>query len=270
METSTTSEATSLGWQTHISRTSVGSLSRAGFSDQQSRLVNGLEDVIRAVRSLELPYFRYEDLARKGDVGEGETYRVEQCSSRDHVVAVKHLKMNQDISEHDTFRRRLRAVVLEIQVMKHPPLRAHPNLPSVFGYGWKTIGDSILPFIVVEYAGLGTLRDHIKNNDLRPESHIRDLEILLGDVVSGLIALHSCGIVHGDVKLDNVLVFPSRDNPALAIAKVADFGHAVVLNDAPSSTSMGQLRYYGTTMLVKSEILTSLSFCATRGKDLND
>lgn len=249
MDTPVTSVATSLGWQTHISRTSVGSLSCAAFSDEQSRLVNGLEDVIRAVRSLNLPRFRYEDLVRQRDLGEGETYRVEECRSRNHVVAIKHLKVNNDSAEQAKFGSRLRAVVLEIQVMRHPPLEAHPNLPSVFGYGWKTLNNSILPFIVVEYAGLGTFREWVRNKGVQPEfGNLKDIEVLLGDVVSGLSALHSCGIAHGDVKLDNVLILPSRDNPAMAIAKITDFGHAVVSNDAPKSDSAGKLRYYGTTM----------------------
>lgn len=248
MNTPMTSVATSLSWQTSISRTSVGSLSCAAFSDQQSRLVNVPEDVIRAVESLELPRLRNEDLVRHRDLGEGETYRVEECLSGNHVVAVKHLKVNKDSSDQAKFGSRLAAVVLEIRIMRHPPLKAHPNIPSVFGYGWKTLHNNLLPFIVVEYAGLGTLREYIKKNEICPQSHLRDIAVLLGDVVSGLSALHSCDIVHGDIKLDNVLVLPSRDNPAMAIAKIADFGHAVVLNDIHNMDGTRNVRYYGTTM----------------------
>lgn len=248
MDSSATSVGTSLGWQTHLSRTSVGSLSCAAFSDQQSRLVNGLEDLIRAVTSLNLPRFRYEDLVKQGLLGEGATFRVERCRSRDLTVAVKHLKVNQNASEQATFRRRLRSVMLEVQIMKHAPLKAHPNFPSVLGHGWNTLSNCILPFIVVEYAGLGTLREYIQSRGLTPEYHLRHIEILLGDVVSGLSALHSCGIIHGDLKLDNVLVGPSRENPALALAKVADFGHAIVLNDVAKKDDVGYSRYYGTLM----------------------
>lgn len=235
-------------WQTHLSRTSVGSLSCVALSDPQDHLVNGLEDVIRAVMSLKLPCFRYGDLIRQDPLGEGETYRVERCISRDGaVVAVKHLKGNMNGFEQSAFHRRLRSVVLEVQIMRHPPLRAHPNFPSVFGYGWNTQGSTILPFIVVECASLGTLREYIKSHGLLPVSHLRDIEILLGDVVSGLSALHSCDIVHGDVKLDNVLVVPSRDNPAMALAKITDFGHAIILNDKTKKGTR-RIRYAGTTM----------------------
>lgn len=103
---------------------------------------------------------------------------------------------------------------------------------------------------MVEYAGLGTLREYFKGHDGLPQGHgLGNIVILLGDVASGLSALHTCGIVHGDIKLDTVLVSPSRDTPAKAIAKVADFGHAFVLNDtAKEDGKKGQLRYRGTTM----------------------
>ena len=42
------------------------------------------------------------------------------------------------------------------------------------------------------------------------------------DVAEGLSALHSCGVVHGDVKTENVLM--KKD--ARLIAKVADFSHS--------------------------------------------
>lgn len=50
------------------------------------------------------------------------------------------------------------------------------------------------------------------------------------DVGRGLSALHACGIVHGDMKHENVLIFPCRD-PIGSIqytAKLADFGGAVM------------------------------------------
>jgi serine/threonine protein kinase len=97
---------------------------------------------------------------------------------------------------------------------------------------------------VVEYAGLGTLREHITAT----KPPLSDIEILLGDVASGLVALHTCGIVHGDMKLDNVLVFPSMNRPAKALARVADFGHALILNNASSNHDGISLVYSGTLM----------------------
>jgi serine/threonine protein kinase len=43
-----------------------------------------------------------------------------------------------------------------------------------------------------------------------------------------LINLHECGIVHGDVKCENVLVFQEGDS---VIAKISDFGNSVIISE---------------------------------------
>lgn len=55
-------------------------------------------------------------------------------------------------------------------------------------------------------------------------SDLLRVQLLVGDVAAGLSALHGCGVVHGDVKLDNVPVFPDTTRSTGALAKVADFG----------------------------------------------
>jgi serine/threonine protein kinase len=193
------------------------------------------------VRALNVRRYRYEDFTRETILGEGETYVVERCVARDgRVFAVKHLKVGTD----KTFHRRLRSVIIEVQIMRHPPLKAHPNIISSLGYGWNTHQNVIMPYVVVEDASLGTLREHIRRNS----PPLSDIEILLGDIVSGLAALHVCGIVHGDMKLDNVLVFPSMDRPAKALVKIADFGHALLLNDTSNTQERASLIYAGTMM----------------------
>lgn len=54
---------------------------------------------------------------------------------------------------------------------------------------------------------------------------------LATDIAHGLSVLHKYGVVHGDVKLDNILIFedPYR-------AKLADFGHSLL--DAGVSTNL--------------------------------
>ncbi|KAF5520670.1 NUAK family SNF1-like kinase 2 [Colletotrichum aenigma] len=243
MECAPASVGSTLSWNTFLSRTSVSTLTCAIFSERQSQSVNGLEDVIRAVGSLHLRRYRYEELAREETLGEGETYLVEKAVQGGSVFAIKHLKIS-NTPDEKTFRRRLSAVTIEAQIMRHSPLRAHPNFPTVLGYGWNLRAKLIMPFLVVEYAPLGTLREYIQK--LTPT--LSDVEILLGDVVSALAALHVCGIVHGDVKLDNVLVFPSLDRPAKAVAKLTDFGHALILNDKSKKQEDETVKYGGTTM----------------------
>jgi serine/threonine protein kinase len=201
--------------------------------------------MIRVVRALNLQRYRYEDFRREENLGEGATYVVEKCVARgESIFAVKHLKVSSD----KMFHARLRSVILEVQIMRHPPFKAHPNIISCLGYGWTTKDNVIMPYIVLEYASLGTLREHIKQYVRHSEVWLWEVEILLGDIVSGLAALHVCGIVHGDMKLDNVLVFPSTDRRGRALVKIADFGHALVLNDASTSPGRTSPVYTGTRM----------------------
>jgi serine/threonine protein kinase len=83
-------------------------------------------------------------------------------------------------------------------------------------------------------------------------------EILIGDVVSGLSALHLCNIVHGDVKLDNVLIFHSWDRPSKAQAKMIDFGHSIIIGGNAGHPVHKHVKYQGTAMCV---ILTYLKKC---------
>jgi serine/threonine protein kinase len=45
------------------------------------------------------------------------------------------------------------------------------------------------------------------------------------DVADGLLALHQLGVVHGDIKPDNVLMF---EDPKRWTAKIADFSHSIL------------------------------------------
>ncbi|KAK4064082.1 uncharacterized protein Triagg1_9238 [Trichoderma aggressivum f. europaeum] len=233
------SVASTVSWNTFLSRTNISSLDCALFSEQEISSLHGLDDVIRAVTSLGLRRYRYEEIAREEKVGEGETYLVERCVVANQVLAVKHLKTNRQLDDQ-TSHRRLRAVILELQILRHRPLRNHPNFPFAFGYGWNMNGGQVIPYLLVQYAPKGTLRQYVKS--MSSSIPLRDLQILAGDVASALSALHTCGIVHGDVKLDNVLVVHSWDRPAQALAKLTDFGHALVI-DNKSSKHDGIMRY---------------------------
>lgn len=65
------------------------------------------------------------------------------------------------------------------------------------------------------------------------------------DVAEGLRHIHSCNIVHGDLKPDNVLVLETANQHVPFIAKLADFGACIEIC-LPNSTSMTYSNYTGT------------------------
>lgn len=100
---------------------------------------------------------------------------------------------------------------------------SHPNVLSLFGFGVSAEGS----FIAMELADGGSLRDLVdRSGPLPPEA-----VLFLGrEVLRGLAAAHAKGIVHRDMKPQNVLL--TREGGV----KVADFG----ISKSPQMTRLTQ------------------------------
>ncbi|KAF1333161.1 Serine/threonine protein kinase, partial [Globisporangium splendens] len=77
-------------------------------------------------------------------------------------------------------------------------------------------------FFVCEFAPNGAIRDCAK----RPESSIRERWQKMYEVALGLQHMHERGIVHNDLKCDNILIGANGD------AKIIDFGLSCILSEA--------------------------------------
>lgn len=131
------------------------------------------------------------------------------------------------------------SAMMEIYALIHPPLLKHPNIVDFLGLAWG--GNPFepahrLPVIVVEYAQHGTLADLQDGQTLTSELR----KSLCLDVALGLDILHRCGIVHGDVKAENVLIFSHTERQY--IAKVADFGYSFVEATVDDLVNLGGTR----------------------------
>ncbi|KAL8801967.1 MAG: hypothetical protein Q9200_006753 [Gallowayella weberi] len=118
----------------------------------------------------------------------------------------------------------MRSVLTEIHALVNPTLFHHPNVIDFLGMAWGSNPYSPrnkLPALVVEYAEHGSLAQLLKKKLDFDMKHLLCL-----DVARGLSALHKEGLVHGDVKADNILICnsPKRDY----IAKISDFGFSII------------------------------------------
>ncbi|KAE9369835.1 hypothetical protein N431DRAFT_485649 [Stipitochalara longipes BDJ] len=178
------------------------------------------------------------------NIGEGLDYSVD-ISKTDggELVAVKHQKVvAEDQSDDDADRRssecsRIWKALEEIQIMMHPPIAECINVLSVEGFGWDYVGGkTTTPALVVEFAKYGTLRHYLTSE---PKKSDTEKWRVLSGVIEGLSSLHRCGIVHGDVKMENILVVIEGSDRVTP--KIADFGSSII------TTSEKEYHSYGGT-----------------------
>jgi eukaryotic-like serine/threonine-protein kinase len=99
----------------------------------------------------------------------------------------------------------------------------HPNIVSVYDVG----EDGGSRFIVIEYVDGPTLREVIRTRSPMEPSEATDIAAA---VAAALAVAHGRGIIHGDVKPDNVLMGGT--------VKVADFGIARAIGASDSLTAV--------------------------------
>ena len=132
---------------------------------------------------------------------------------------------------------RMKSTISEILVLSHHPLKDHENIVDFLGITWDIELDSeqsIWPVLILERAEFGSL-------DLFtgvPHPFATKLQ-LCTDIARALLCLHSCGVAHCDIKSENILVFRGPDRRREFIAKVSDFGCAVVGIDSDTSLPDG-------------------------------
>jgi len=137
----------------------------------------------------------------------------------DRVVAVK--VMHPHLANDDEFVNRF------IREAKSAASLTHPNVVAVHDQGWNQGGPPAV-FLVMEYVEGSALREIIREG--APFSVEQTLDII-EPVLAALGAAHRAGIVHRDVKPENVII--ANDGRI----KVADFGLARALTSSSTITA---------------------------------
>ena len=126
--------------------------------------------------------------------------------------------------------RQIHDLYLEILSLRHPALQHHRNVAQLKGWAFAERSAEI-PCLVMEIA-FNNLAEFLTTEFVvSPEIKIQ----MCLDMASGLDAIHAAGIIHADLKPENVLVFQNRSGPneplnerVSYIAKLADFGLSVL------------------------------------------
>jgi eukaryotic-like serine/threonine-protein kinase len=165
---------------------------------------------------------RYEILDHIGSGGMGVVYKARD-EVLDRTVAVK-LLPPEFISDPDRLRR------FELEARATGRLN-HPHIVSIFDAGL----DGTQPYLVTELLDGETLGDRLAKGPLS----VAAARQLTRQVAHALGAAHAQGVVHRDLKPDNILI--TREGTA----KVLDFGLARIVS--PGGRAGSQLTKTGTT-----------------------
>jgi serine/threonine protein kinase len=181
--------------------------------------------ILTAISTSQIRHF--EDLTIGKLLGRGTSFMVYSCIRYaprcGDAVAIKYPKTRQEGLAQDA----AKTIHTELMLTAHDPLHEDVNIVQVLGYRWLPF--ELYPSILVDNADLGTLDQYLRTRGGFSGDEWDECHRLCLDVAHALTSVHGQGIVHGDVKPQNVLVHFSAgpDDPeSIVTAVLSDFSHS--------------------------------------------
>jgi serine/threonine-protein kinase len=183
----------------------------------------------------------YKILEKIGEGGMGVVYKAQDLTL-DRTIALKFLPHR--ISANETEKARF------LQEAQAAAALNHPNICTIYGVDESDQPDKTglaggKMFIAMEYIEGGTLREKL------PYAKIDDAVTIAAQIGEALQEAHSKGIVHRDIKADNIMLTSKGQ------AKVMDFGLAKLkgsLKLTRTSSTVGTLGYMAPEQIQGGEI----------------
>src|SRR5271157_1106169 len=167
---------------------------------------------------------RYRIVRRLGQGGMGAVFLVEQIGVGNRPVALKVL--NRKLLDDPDF-------LLRFQNEAGSTGRIHhANVVTIYE---SAQADDGTPYIAMEYLEGESLRQALKRRGALPLPEVAEI---LQQAARGLNAAHKLGIIHRDIKPDNI--FLTHGDEGELIIKVVDFGIAK-LREASTNTMTGMV-----------------------------
>ena len=139
----------------------------------------------------------------------------------------------------------LRLIRTEIDIMKHSK---HPNIVSFINH----FENSDYIFIVMELLNEGSLEKYLVKTAFRIKEKIA--ASICYQIADALLYLHKYGVIHRDLKPDNILICQKKDllNEDYIQIKLMDFGLSKIQgNSEKANEGYGTLAYLSPEVLLK-------------------
>ena len=165
---------------------------------------------------------RYEIIERVGIGGMSYVYKAYDLKTK-KIVAIKELK--DELVDDEEFVSKFESEAIASKSIKHK------NVVSAY----DVVHDGRLYYIVLEFADGITLNKYIREKGHLTNEETIDIAI---QIASGLESAHKKGIIHRDVKPQNVVISKNR------VAKITDFGIARAISSNTKNISViGTVHY---------------------------
>jgi serine/threonine protein kinase len=223
-------------------------------SDQQIRRIPfDLIDFLESVQRLRFEYLPIQWQAAQEGFDLGGTSRLDQLPL--DIETTFAFKRVGDDDKHDKPQAEIfEALTNEVEILGHPLLRTHPHIVEIQGVTWdvlplrpkqedEVLNDcsySLWPVLVFERSYYGNMFAFLRTAKGRELDTTQRLTFCV-DIATAITHLHVnsmysalslpiiadviLGIIHGDIKPMNVLVFDKHNTQEVG-AKVIDFGHS--------------------------------------------
>ncbi|MFE2374398.1 protein kinase [Streptomyces sp. NPDC059398] len=164
---------------------------------------------------------RYQLRDLLGEGGMASVYLAyDQALDRQVAIKTLHTELGREQSFRERFRREAQAVAK----------LSHTNIVSVFDTGEDTLGEALMPYIVMEYVEGQPLGSVLQADIAQYGAMPADKALkITADVLAALDTSHEMGLVHRDIKPGNVMMTKR------GVVKVMDFGIARAMQSGVTS-----------------------------------
>ncbi len=188
--------------------------------------------------------YRYRIVEKLGEGGSGEVFQVEDTLKRNRRLAMKvlHSSEKAGAATDEPFRNEVS------QLIK----LSHPNLVRIFDFGTvRHAHEEFLlhrRFFTMEFVQ-GTAPLEWVASSVHPDRKELFLEVLLLQTLSVLDYIHREGIIHFDVKPQNLMLVGEKNSSDAPLVKLMDFGFSRKRDEVLEVSIRGTLEYTAPELL---------------------
>ncbi|KAG0662976.1 p21 protein (Cdc42 Rac)-activated kinase [Maudiozyma exigua] len=185
---------------------------------------------LKLISSQEDPYIKFKNMEKIGYGGSAEVY-LSYNKSQMNYTALKKIEVSKQKNK--------KLIMNELLVLK---TKSHPNIVSFRNSYWVR-GEL---WIEMEYLEGGCLTDIIRNHQLSET----EISAICAEILKALRFLHSSGIVHRDIKSDNILLSSAGD------VKLSDFGFCSYISNSSKTNNT----VIGTPYWMAPEVISGMEY----------